>query len=151
MAEIVILAVGRIKAGPEQSLVAEYLKRLPWPVTVTEVEERRPIVGPERQAREAELILAAIPEKAIVVALDERGKTLSSQLFAEKVVTWRDDGRSIVFVIGGADGLLQSVRDRADYLLAFGPMTWPHALVRSLLAEQIYRAWTISTGHPYHK
>lgn len=149
--EITIVAVGRLKAGPEQTLIASYLKRLPWPVRILEVEERRPIIGPERQAREAELILAAIPPNAIVIALDERGPALSSASFAKALEQWRDMARPVAFLLGGADGFAASVRSRADRLQSFGPMTWPHAFARVMLVEQLYRAHTILTGHPYHK
>lgn len=149
--DISILAVGRLKAGPETALIADYAKRLPWPVQIIEVEERRPITGPKRQAREADLLLAAIPAKAWVVALDERGKSLTSREFAEFLMKQRDMAQAVAFIIGGADGLDQRVRDRAGSLIALGPMTWPHALARVLLMEQIYRAHAIMTGHPYHK
>lgn len=149
--DLTIIAVGRLKSGPEASLIGEYRKRLPWNVTIQEVEERRPITGPERQAREADLILAAIPAGAELVALDERGKSMPSAAFAAFVGDCRDQGRPLAFVIGGADGLHQRVRDRAARLLSFGPMTWPHAFARVMLVEQLYRAHTILTGHPYHK
>lgn len=149
--ELTIIAVGRLKSGPEAALIAEYRKRLPWALTIHEVEERRPITGPERQAREADLILGAIPDGAEVVALDERGRPMASTKFAEFVGDCRDQGRPLAFVIGGADGLHQRVRDRAGRLLSFGPMTWPHAFARVMLVEQLYRAHAILTGHPYHK
>lgn len=149
---ITIIAVGRLKAGPETSLIDSYLKRLPWPVTIRQVDERRPIKGAERQAREAELIRGAIPEGALVVALDERGKVYDSPQFAEALADWREHRSDhIVFLIGGADGFAPGIRDRADVKLALGPMTWPHALARVMLVEQIYRAYTILKGHPYHK
>jgi 23S rRNA (pseudouridine1915-N3)-methyltransferase len=93
-----------------------------------------------------------VPADARVVALDERGRNLSSTEFASRLERWRDEGvRDIAFLVGGADGLAQSVRDRADFVLALGTLTWPHELVRVLVAEQIYRAWTIVQGHPYHR
>ncbi|HEY8352967.1 MAG TPA: 23S rRNA (pseudouridine(1915)-N(3))-methyltransferase RlmH [Sphingomonadales bacterium] len=149
--DLSIIAVGRLKSGPEAALVAEYLKRLPWNVAIHEVEERRPITGPERQSREADLILAAIPAQAEVIALDERGKSMASADFAAFLGVRRDAGRHLAFVIGGADGLHQRVRDRASRLLSFGPMTWPHAFARVMLVEQLYRAHAILAGHPYHK
>ena len=101
---------------------------------------------------EAELLLAAIPQGSVVVALDERGKALSSEAFAAKMGAWRDQGAAdIAFLIGGADGHGDAVRARADFLLALGPMTWPHMLVRGMLTEQIYRAQQILAGHPYHR
>lgn len=149
--DITIVAVGRLKAGPEAALIADYAKRLPWTLRLIEVEEKRPITGPERQAREADLLLAAIPAGALVVALDERGRSCSSGEFADFLTRQRDSAQAVVFIIGGADGLDQRLRDRADRLIALGPMTWPHALARVLLIEQIYRAHSIMIGHPYHK
>jgi 23S rRNA (pseudouridine1915-N3)-methyltransferase len=150
--DISIVAVGRLRLGPEKTLIDTYLKRLAWPVTITEVEERRPIKGPERMRAEAELILKALPQDALVIALDERGQLLDSPEFAEKIRHWQDNGQSrIAFVIGGADGLTAEIRDRAQLLLSFGRMTWPHMMVRAMLSEQIYRAASILANHPYHK
>ena len=103
-------------------------------------------------SREAALIAEKIPDGAYVIALDERGKALKSRSFAQKLSDLADGGaRDIVFAIGGADGLDQSLRERADLMLGFGPQTWPHMLVRTMLAEQIYRAQSIIAGHPYHR
>ncbi|MFP6581164.1 MAG: 23S rRNA (pseudouridine(1915)-N(3))-methyltransferase RlmH [Candidatus Hydrogenedentota bacterium] len=105
-----------------------------------------------RKKQEAEKLLAAIPTSAAIVALDERGKALSSRDFAKKIDNWGVEGLStVVFIIGGADGLDESVRKKAHLILGFGTLTWPHKLVRVMLTEQIYRAWSISTGHPYHR
>ncbi|WP_321395171.1 23S rRNA (pseudouridine(1915)-N(3))-methyltransferase RlmH [Emcibacter sp.] len=150
--QIRIIAVGRLKKGPELDLIETFIKRTPWPVSITEVEERRPIKGAERMAREAELLLAAIPRDAFVIALDERGKEMRSTRFAETLERLQDDGQqTVVFVVGGAEGYGPGVKERADRLLSFGEMTWPHMMVRLMLAEQIYRASTILAGHPYHK
>ncbi|MFC7048258.1 23S rRNA (pseudouridine(1915)-N(3))-methyltransferase RlmH [Emcibacter nanhaiensis] len=150
--QIRIIAVGRLKKGPELDLIETFVKRTPWPVSVTEVEEKRPIKGAERMAREADLLLAAIPDDAYVIALDERGKDMRSPQFAEILERLQDDGRQCVtFVIGGAEGYGPGVKERADRLLSFGKMTWPHMMVRLMLTEQIYRASTILAGHPYHK
>ena len=147
-----IIAVGRIKSGPERTLIDGYLKRLPWDVTIREVEERRPITGAERQAREAELLMAAIPDGALVVALHERGRTMTSPDFANTLADWREHRSDhIVFLIGGADGFAPEALARADVKLSLGVMTWPHALARAMLVEQLYRAHTILKGHPYHK
>lgn len=149
---LLLAAVGRAKAGPERMLYEQYSRRLAWPLTVREVEEKRPLPPEELKAREAELLLAAVPKAAVVVALDERGRTLSSPTFAEQIRTWRDAGVSdVAFLIGGADGHGEAVRSRADLLLSLGAMTWPHMLVRALLAEQLYRAQAILSGHPYHR
>ncbi len=147
-----ILAVGRARAGPERDLYDSYIKRIRWTVELREVEEKRPLPPAKLRAREAELLLAALPEHAVTVALDGTGKNLSSEALARKLGQWRDDGRGCVaFVIGGADGLAPEIRDRADLVLALGRQTWPHMLVRTMLAEQIYRAQQILAGHPYHR
>ncbi len=106
----------------------------------------------ERMAREASLLLAVVPKGAVIVALDERGKNLSSPEFAELLRGWRDNGRhDVAFLIGGADGLDPNVRHSAEMILSFGALTWPHMLVRGLLAEQLYRAHSILNNHPYHR
>lgn len=152
MLHIHIAAVGRARRGPEQALFEHYADRLRWPLTVTQVQERRKRTGEELKAAEAALLLEAVPKGAVVVALDERGRELSSPDFAQRLERWRDQGRSdIAFIIGGADGLHPTVRERADLVIALGRMTWPHMLVRALLAEQIYRAQAILEGHPYHR
>ena len=149
---LLICAVGRIKAGPLADLQAEYVKRLGAATVVKEVEERRASSAPERKAREGDLLLAALPEDAFVVALDERGRTLASTAFGERIRRWQSDGtRTLAFVIGGADGLAQPVVQRAGLVLSLGAMTWPHLLARILLLEQLYRAQQILNGHPYHR
>ncbi len=147
-----LIAVGRFSAGPERDLFQHYARRLSPPLTLKEVEEKRPLPVAERQSREAQLLLAALPPSATVVALDERGITLGSAAFAEKLGRWRDQGtKNLAFVIGGADGHGAAVRDRADLLLGLGEMTWPHLLVRAMVAEQLWRAQAILSGHPYHR
>jgi 23S rRNA (pseudouridine1915-N3)-methyltransferase len=149
---VLIAAVGRIKAGPLAELQSEYVKRLGGSIAIKEVEERRALPPAERKAREGELLLAALPEGAVVVALDERGKALASSAFAERLQGWRADGtKTLAFVIGGADGLAQPVMLRAGLTLSLGAMTWPHLLARILLLEQLYRAQQILNGHPYHR
>jgi len=149
---LLILAVGRIKSGPHADLQAHYAARMTWPVEIREVEEKRALSAPERKAREAELLLAALPDDAVLVALDERGKGLASTAFAERLERWRKEGvKTLAFAIGGADGLAPAVLKRAQLTLALGPMTWPHLLVRGLLLEQLYRAQQIIAGHPYHR
>ena len=149
---LLIAAVGRIKAGPLANLQSEYVKRLGGTIAIKEVEERRALPAEQRKAREGELLLAALPEGAFVVALDERGKTLASAGFAERMQRWQADGvKTLAFVIGGADGLAQPVVQRARLALSLGAMTWPHLLARILLLEQLYRAQQILNGHPYHR
>ncbi|HSV28983.1 MAG TPA: 23S rRNA (pseudouridine(1915)-N(3))-methyltransferase RlmH [Candidatus Omnitrophota bacterium] len=147
-----LAAIGRAKPGPELELFQQYARRLTPPLSLKEAEEKRPLPVPERMAREAELLLSAVPQGAVVVALDERGKAMGSEAFATRLGQWRDQSvGDVAFLIGGADGHHQSVRDRADLLLSLGPMTWPHMLVRAMLAEQLWRAQAILAGHPYHR
>lgn len=152
-----ILAVGRAKSGPESALIAEYQKRLHWPLALEEVEERRPLSGAELKAREAALLQAAVERGAkggrpVLVALDEKGKSLGSRDFAARLKGWEEQGAGeIVFLLGGADGLAPEVRDQASFVLSLGQMTWPHLLARAMLVEQIYRAQQILAGHPYHR
>lgn len=148
---LTIVAVGRHKAGPLKALQEFYAERVRWPLTIREVEERRKLPPAELKAREAELILAALPKDATVIALDGRGKTLSSTDFAARLARWRDADAGLAFVIGGADGLADSVIDKAQLVLSLGAMTWPHLLVRGMLLEQLYRAQQILAGHPYHR
>lgn len=149
---LLLAAVGRSRAGPERALFDHYAQRLTWPLTLREVEEKRPLPAAERMAREADLLLATVPAGAVVVALDERGRDLGSPEFARRLGDWRDSGRGdVAFLIGGADGHGEAVRGRAELLLCFGRMTWPHMLVRGLLAEQLFRAQCILSGHPYHR
>ena len=147
-----LIAVGRMKPGPERTLYEHYAARLNPAPEMREVEEKRNLPPNKMKVREGELLLAAVPDGALVVALDEHGRQLGSRAFAKKMGQWRDDGmRDVAFLIGGADGHDQAVLDRADLKLSLGEMTWPHMLVRGLLAEQIYRANAILTGHPYHR
>lgn len=145
MTSIDIIAAGRIKNTPFADLFAEYHKRCTWPVSMVEVEART-------QADEIKKLQEKIRADAYVIALDERGKSLSSSDFANKIQGLMDQGRPCIqFVIGGADGLGDDLRKRADTLLSFGVQTWPHMMVRAMLMEQIYRARQIIAGHPYHR
>lgn len=149
---VTIAAVGRLRDGPMQALYRDYAERLPWPLTLKEVEERRKLPAPERMASESRLLDDVVPDKATIVALDQRGKILSSEDFAARLGQWQDQGvADLAFVIGGADGLAPEWRQRAKLLLSLGPMTWPHLLVRVMLAEQLFRAHSILSGHPYHR
>ena len=151
-----ICAVGRLRTGPERALAEDYLARFGktgrslglGPAEIAEVEVRK---GGGRSA-ETGLLGRMVPVGAVVVALDERGKTLSSPEFAAHLERWRDDGSgALAFLIGGPDGLEPELRERADMVLSFGPMVWPHMLARAMLAEQLYRAASILAGTPYHK
>lgn len=150
---ISVIAVSRMGKGPEKDLLDEYIRRCPWKISLTEIDMKKPAADVrERKAREAEKLLAAVPDGAAIVALDENGKALSSRAFAGKIDDWAITGiNSVAFIIGGADGLDASVLAKADLKLAFGTLTWPHMLVRVMLTEQIYRAWSITAGHPYHR
>jgi 23S rRNA (pseudouridine1915-N3)-methyltransferase len=134
-----IVARGRIGRGPEGELVDRYLKRVGWPVRVTELPDRGgrppPVEGATR-----------------IVMLDEKGEQAASMAFAERLGRWRDDGvRETRFLIGAADGFGEAERQAADLLIAFGRMTWPHLMARAMLAEQLWRATSILSGHPYHR
>ena len=151
-----LCAVGRLRSGPERALIDDYLKRLDrsgrplglGPCAEHEVEDRK---GGGMEA-EAALLTRACPAGAVRVVLDERGVLLSSPDFANLLARWRDDGvQDAAFLIGGADGLAPGLRAEADLALSFGAMVWPHALVRVMLAEQLYRAATILAGSPYHR
>ena len=155
-----IFAVGKLKAGPEKELAARYLDRFAKAgpaiglefLKVAELSESRASNTATRKSEEAAMLEKALPDGAFYIALDERGKALDSQVFAETLGSWRDQGqRDLAFVIGGADGLDPAFRDRAALVLNLGKLTWPHQLVRIMLAEQLYRAVTILSGHPYHR
>ena len=146
-----ILAVGRLRRGIEADLFEHYRSRIRWPLELHEIEDRKQDDS-GRTEREGAAILAAIPAGAAVIALDETGRDLTSQDFAARIGRWRDDGASdLAFLIGGADGLIPAVRERGDVVMAFGRTTWPHLMVRGMLAEQLYRAQQILAGHPYHR
>lgn len=150
--DFLIAAVGRAKAGPERALYDHYARRLKAPLVLKEVEEKRPLPAAQRMPREADLLLSCVPAGARVIALDERGKDMGSEALATLLGQWRDESiPTCCFLIGGADGHDPSVRARADLLLSFGKLTWPHMLVRGMLAEQIYRCQSILDGHPYHR
>jgi 23S rRNA (pseudouridine1915-N3)-methyltransferase len=149
--KILIAAIGKAKSGPEAKLFDEYVGRVPWKVALKEFDFKAERDPARRTAREGEALLKAVPEHAAVVVLDERGKLEASAAFAARIGKYRDSGRGVAFLIGGADGHAEAVRARADHLMALGPMTWPHMLVRALLAEQLFRAHSILTGHPYHR
>lgn len=154
--KVQICAVGRLRAGPEKTLIDDYLKRFDrtgralslGPVSVVEVDDRKGT----GMAGEAAMLRRAMPNGALVCALDERGTVETSPKFARRIARWRDDGQSdLCFVIGGADGIDPALRDEATHLLSFGAMVWPHMMVRVMLAEQLYRAASILSGGPYHR
>ena len=149
-----------MKKGPERELVARYLDRARAsgkPLGLTHFDsaepgESRAGSASRRKTEEAQALLSACPEGFVRVALDEHGKPTTSEQFAEDIAKWRDAGRAgLCFFIGGADGLDPGLVADADRVLSFSPLTWPHQLVRIMLAEQLYRATTILSGHPYHR
>ncbi len=157
---VTILAVGQIRNSPEETLCRTYLERLAGPgrtigirdVTVREIAESRAGSAAARTAEEARRLLAVVPGDAHVVLLHEAGRNMSSTELAATLRARAEGGvRDLVFVIGGPDGHGAELEDRADLVLSLGAMTWPHRLVRVLLAEQLYRAVTILTNHPYHR
>jgi len=134
-----IVARGKIGRSPEADLVDRYVKRITWPTKITEL--------PDRGGK-----LPELGANSIVIALDERGQALSSTELAKKLEAWRDGGkREARFLIGAADGHDAAQRRGADLLLSFGPATWPHLLVRAMLAEQLFRATSLLANHPYHR
>ena len=157
---IVIAAVGRLKQGPERDLAERYRKRaadagrgvgLPT-FDIVEIRESRADSAERRMLEESIAIANVIPERAVTVLLDERGESVSSASFAGHLQGWRSQDRpAAVFIIGGADGLAPSLRERASLAIAFGAATWPHQLARIMLLEQLYRAVTMLSGHPYHR
>jgi 23S rRNA (pseudouridine1915-N3)-methyltransferase len=145
-----VLAIGRLRDGPEAALFERYAARLrPRPV-LTELPEGRGAPA-EVKRREGDALLAALPDPAFAVALDCGGKVLDSEAFAAMLSRWQAQPRPLCFLIGGAEGLGPPVIARADYVLSLGSLTWPHFLVRAMLAEQLYRAQSILAGHPYHR
>jgi 23S rRNA (pseudouridine1915-N3)-methyltransferase len=149
---ITVAAVGRDRASSTRDLFEAYRQRSAWPIRLVEVAPRRGATRERRLADEAERLLRALPGGALRVALDERGAQLDSLSFARQLGRWRATGElELGFLIGGPDGLAASLVERATAVIALGVMTWPHRLVRVMLAEQLYRAETILAGHPYHR
>jgi len=145
--KLLIAAIGKLKPSPELQLYNDYMKRLPWKIALGEFDVR-----PASKEKEAEKLLAACRGYSRIIALDETGKQFSSPAFAKQLSTWQQQGHSsFAFVIGGADGLDASVLEASDLVWSLGALTWPHMLVRGLLAEQLYRSYSIITNHPYHR
>jgi 23S rRNA (pseudouridine1915-N3)-methyltransferase len=157
---LLVIAIGRLKRGPERELAERYRERFDdigrklgfRGLEISEIPESRARDATSRMAEEATAISAAMPENSVLVALDERGENLDSSAFSRHLGRWRDEGiGNTIFVIGGADGLSPDLRRKAKLSIAFGSATWPHQMVRVMLLEQIYRAATILAGHPYHR
>ena len=156
---IVVAAIGRLKRGPERDLAERYRERAVKSgrgiglrsVEVIEIAESRARDTQRRMIEESIALATIIPKDAATVLLDPRGETIDSNKFTGRLRAWNDSGRDVAFVIGGPDGLAPTLSDQSALHLAFGALTWPHQLVRILLLEQIYRATTILSGHPYHR
>jgi 23S rRNA (pseudouridine1915-N3)-methyltransferase len=157
---VVVAAVGRLKQGPERELAERYRKRAAEAgrsaglsaVDVIEIKESRAGDAARRMVEESIAVANLIPERAVTVILDARGESISSAAFAGRMQDWRQQNKpAVVFIIGAADGLAPSLREKASLAIAFGTATWPHQLVRVMLLEQLYRAVTILSGHPYHR
>jgi 23S rRNA (pseudouridine1915-N3)-methyltransferase len=156
---IIVAAVGRLKRGAERDLVERYVERAVKSgrvlgiraVDVVEIAESKARDTQRRMLEESIALANVIPKGAATVLLDPRGDTLNSPDFAHQIRKWNDAARDAVFVIGGPDGLAPTLSEQATLHLAFGALTWPHQLVRIMLLEQIYRAVTILSGHPYHR
>ena len=157
---VVVAAVGRLKQGPERELAERYRKRAAQAgrsagltvVDVIEIKESRAGDADRRMVEESIAIANLIPERAVTVILDARGESISSAAFAGRLQEWRQQNKPVVvFIIGAADGLAPGLREKASLAIAFGTATWPHQLVRVMLLEQLYRAVTILSGHPYHR
>jgi 23S rRNA (pseudouridine1915-N3)-methyltransferase len=156
---LIVIAVGRLKQGPERELAERYRERFDdigrklgfGGLKIHEIAESRARDAGTRTAEEAVAISALLPEKYGLIALDERGTSIDSAAFAQHLGRFRDAATDVIFVIGGADGLSPELRGKARLVIAFGAATWPHQMVRVMLLEQIYRAATILAGHPYHR
>ncbi|MCX5618294.1 23S rRNA (pseudouridine(1915)-N(3))-methyltransferase RlmH [Bombella sp. TMW 2.2543] len=145
-----LIAVGKLKSGPERDMLDRYCARLRPKLEIVEVAQGRGAPA-ELKRREAEALLAACPDNAFLVALDEGGKLIDSLTFSSQLQGWQESGRPVCFMIGGAEGFDAAIIQRADAVFSLGKLTWPHMLVRVMLAEQLFRAQAIQTGHPYHK
>jgi len=149
---LTIACIGRAGRGPEHDLYEHYAGRIRWPLALREREEKRKLPPAQLIQREGELLLAAVPPRSVMVALDRRGKVLDSEGFARRLARWRDDSvADVAFLVGGAEGHGEPLLKQASLVLSFGAMTWPHLLARAMLAEQIYRAQQLLAGHPYHR
>ena len=151
--KITILSIGKFRnQDPSRELFLEYQKRLNWKVELKELELKGNIQGEALKIKEGELLLSKVPSNSKIIALDEKGKMFSSPEFATVIKNYGNQGSSdLTFIIGGADGLSSELKQKADLILSFSKMTFPHLMIRSFLIEQIYRANTIINGHPYHR
>lgn len=141
-----------MRESPAAKICQTYQKRLPWDVNIRELELKKNLEGEKRQWAEAKLLKESIPDRAGIIALDGRGESLSSKAFARRIYSFQNEGfGNLAFLIGGVEGLHKDLLKTAGLVLSLGAMTWPHLLARAMLMEQLYRAYTILTGHPYHR
>jgi 23S rRNA (pseudouridine1915-N3)-methyltransferase len=157
---LVVAAVGHLKAGPERELAERYRDRVGKlcrtvgfnAIEVLEIDESRGRRAEDRMAQEGAALIRVMSGDHVRIALDSGGQSLTSEAFAERLTRWRDNGRATAyFLIGGADGLAGDLKHGAELVLSFGTATWPHQLARIMLLEQLYRAATMLSGHPYHR
>jgi 23S rRNA (pseudouridine1915-N3)-methyltransferase len=149
---VAVVAVGKLKRSPLQAVFDDYVARLAWPVAVHEVAASRGPTAEVRRDDEAAALARHLPAKSVVVTLDKDGHDLTTEALADRFSAWQVSSQAdVAFVVGGPDGLGGALKSRADLTLAFGRATWPHLLVRVMLAEQLYRAASILAGHPYHR
>lgn len=157
---VYIAAIGRLKKGPEQELVARYADRIKksgkaigiTALETVEIPESRAATADQRKSEERDALLSRLPQGTVLMAFDERGKRPSSRMFAQNIETVLEGGaQNVAFLIGGPDGLASELRDMSDHVVSFGSLTMPHQIVRVLVLEQLYRTITILTNHPYHR
>lgn len=153
MARLTIISIGKFKTSPLKEVFDDYKKQLKTPLELVEIEVKSSISEDKesRKNREGVAIIAKIPKESLVAILDERGVEYKSPLFAKEIEKSLVNYPSITFIIGGADGLCDEIKNMAKMKISFGPMVWPHMLVRVMLIEQIFRAFSILSGHPYHR
>lgn len=150
--KFVLLCVGALKASPEKELLSQYQVRLSWPLEIQEIVCRKHGSANQVKDWEGDLLLQALGPGVTAIGLDEGGSSITSVEFAHILKAYQDEGaKSLAFIIGGADGLSEPVKNRCQRLISFGRMTWPHLLARGMLIEQLYRAQQILMGHPYHR
>ena len=148
-----IIAIGKMKKNSEEDLlIRRYVKRCQWPINIIELEEKKKLPVEELKKAEGRLLLSSVPKGAKIIVLDEHGEHLNSEQFSDKLIKWSDSGiQNIALLIGGANGHSSEVKEKANLVLSFGRMTLPHMLIRAVLTEQLYRAYTITAHLPYHR
>ena len=151
MTHIHLISIAKTKHCEEEALCKRYIKRLPWRVTQKTFFIKQYLEGEKRRNAEAQLLLNAIPSQSIVIAMDEHGKAFSSEDFSKQISLWQQESSQLAFLIGGADGHGKAILERANLTMQLSKMTFPHLLAKALLMEQLYRAHSLLSGHPYHR